>query len=125
MARYLDVLGTVFSVPDPESVAALSATFQVVAMNIGDAKSGLNALGSPQAWADWTGQSADTFAGKIGELPGQLDKAWNSYTSAAQALLNYSTRLTPVVSALSALAFEAEDAEGVLRGTITTRNQII
>jgi hypothetical protein len=125
MTRYLDVLGRVFSVPDPDSVAALSASYRAVAVDIGNAESGLSALASPQAWAEWTGQAADAFAQKIGALPRQLGQAWQSYNTVAWALADYAGNLQPVVSALSALVFEAENAEGTLSATAAARNQVI
>jgi hypothetical protein len=125
MTRYLDVLGRVFSVPDPDSVAALSASYRTVAVDIGDARSELSALASPQAWAEWTGPAADAFAQKIGGLPHQLEQAWQSYSAVAWALADYAGNLQPVVQALSALVFEAENAEGALRATTAARNQVI
>ena len=125
MTRYLEVLGRSFTVPDPDSVASLSASFRTVCINIGDAQHQLGALGSPQAWGDWTGQAADAFGRSVGILPRQLDQAWQSYNTVACALADYAGELSPVVAALGTLAFQAEEAEGTLRATTTARNQAI
>jgi hypothetical protein len=125
MTRYLEVFGTSFTVPDPNSVASLSASFRTVCVNIGDAQNQLSALGSPQAWGEWTGQAADAFSRSIGALPHQLDQAWQSYNTVASALADYAGELSPVVAALGNLAFQAEEAEGTLRATTTARDQVI
>jgi hypothetical protein len=125
MSYYLDVLGRSFSVPDPVIVTALSGSYRAIATEIGDTRSQLSALASPQAAAEWTGLAADTFGGKIGALPGQLGKAWQSYSTVAWALSDYANQLDPVVAALRRLAYEADDAEGALRGTMIARDQVI
>jgi hypothetical protein len=125
MTRYLDVLGRSFTVPDPDSVASLSASFRTVCINIGDAQHQLSALGSPQAWGEWTGQAADAFGRSVGVLPHQLGQAWQSYNTVACALADYAGELSPVVAALGTLAFQAEEAEGTLRATVAAREQAI
>lgn len=125
MPRYLEILGQSFPVPDPDSIASLAASFRAVCTNVGDAESQLSALGSPQAWGEWTGQAADAFARSLGQLPKQLGQAWQSYNTVTWALSEYAAGLGPVVAALGSLAIEAEDAEGTLRGTTIARNQAI
>jgi hypothetical protein len=125
MTRYLDVLGRSFTVPDPGDLASLSASYRAVCVNIEDAKGQLGALRSPQAWAEWTGLAADAFARSIGRLPGQLDQAWQSYNTAAWALSEYASGLGPVVAALSALAYQAEEAQGHLTAVTAAREQVI
>jgi hypothetical protein len=125
MARYLGILGRSFTVPDPGDVASLSASYRAVCVNIEEAKGQLGALGSPQAWGEWTGLAADAFARSIGRLPGQLDQAGQSYNTAAWALSEYASGLGPVVAALSALAYQAEEAQGHLTAVTTAREQVI
>jgi hypothetical protein len=123
MARYLEILGTAFSVPDPDSVASLAASFGTVRDNLGDTENDLGALRSPEAWAEWTGQAADAFARSLGQLPGELSQARQSYATVAAVLSGYAAGLGPVVAALSALALEAEDAESTLQAVTAARNQ--
>jgi len=125
MTRYLDVLGRSFTVPDPGDVAGLSASYRAVCVNLDDAKGQLGALGTPQAWGEWTGLAADAFARSIGRLPGQLEQAWQSYNTAAWALSEYASGLGPVVTALSALAYQAEEAQGHLTAVTAAREQVI
>ena len=125
MTRYLEILGQSVPVPDPDSVAILSGQYRAVATTIGDAKSQLAGIGTGQAQAIWAGQAASAFSRKLGELPGQLEQALQSYTTVAWALSGYADGLRPVVAALSSLAYQAEEAEGTLRATVNARNQVI
>lgn len=115
MASYIDLLGKSFWLPDPDSVSALAGDFAGIRNNIADAQSQLQALRSPGAWAEWTGQAADAFLRCLGQLPGQLSQAEESYATVAAALSGYATGLDPVVSSVRSLVPEAEEAEAVLR----------
>ena len=125
MTRYLEILGQSVPVPDPDSVAILSSQYRAVATTIGVTKSQLAGIGTAQAQAVWAGQAASAFSRKLGELPGQLEQAWQSYNTVAWALSGYASALRPVVAALSSLAYQAEEAEGTLRATVSARNQVI
>jgi uncharacterized protein YukE len=125
MTLYEDVLGRTFNVPDPVAVAALARSYRGIAQEAGDAQAKLTALASPQAWAGWTGQAADTFSQKIGVLPGQLGKACDSYGRVAWALTDYAAQLEPVVSALTALVNQASDAQGTLDYTVAARDRAL
>jgi hypothetical protein len=125
MTGYLEILGQSFTTPDPDSVASLSASYSAVCTTIEDAKTALSAIGSPQATAQWSGQAADTFASRLGNLPGQLEQAWESYNTVARALYSYAGSLRPVVSALRSLAYQAEEAEGTLAATRAARDQAV
>jgi uncharacterized protein YukE len=125
MTGYLEIFGQSFTTPDPDSVASLSARYSGLCATIADAKSGLTAIGSPQANAEWAGQAADTFASKLSNLPGQLEQAWQSYDAVARALSGYASSLRPVVFALNSLASQAEEAEGTLSATQAAREQAI
>lgn len=125
MTGYLEIFGQSVTTPDPDSVASLSARYSGLSATIAEAKDGLHAIGSPRAMADWVGQAADTFASKLGNLPGQLKQAWESYNAVARALSGYASSLRPVVSALYSLASQAEEAEGTLNATLAAREQAI
>jgi ABC-type transporter Mla subunit MlaD len=125
MTRYLEILGRSVTVPDPDCVASLATGYGAVGSSIGHAKDQLTGLGSVESWAQWTGVSADEFAGKLGGLPGQLGQALDSYNTAAWALSEYASGLGPVVAALVALSYQAEEAEGTLRATQAARDQAI
>jgi uncharacterized protein YukE len=125
VTRYLEILGQSVPVPDPDSVAILSSQYRAVATTIGVTKSQLAGIGTAQAQAVWAGQAASAFSRKLGELPGQLEQAWQSYNTVAWALSGYASALRPVVAALSSLAYQAEEAEGTLRATVSARNQVI
>jgi hypothetical protein len=115
MASYIDLLGKSFWLPDPDSVSALAGDFAGIRNNIADAQSQLQALRSPGAWAEWTGQAADAFLRCLGQLPGQLSQAEESYATVTAALSGYASGLDPVVSSVRSLVPEAEEAEAVLR----------
>jgi hypothetical protein len=125
MTRYLEIFGQSVTTPDPDSVASLSARYSGLSATIADAKDGLHGIGSPQAVAQWSGPAADTFASKLGNLPGQLGQAWQSYDAVARALSGYASSLRPVVSALYTLASQAGEAEGTLTATQAAREQAI
>jgi hypothetical protein len=125
MTGYLEIFGQSVTTPDPDSVASLSARYSGLSATIAEAKDGLHAIGSPQAIADWVGQAADTFASKLGNLPGQLEQAWQSYDAVARALSGYASSLRPVVSALTSLASQAEEAQGTLVAAQAAREQAI
>lgn len=115
MARLMEVLGKSFWLPDPDSVSHLAGTFGAIRDNLGETDSQLQALRSPGSWADWTGPAADAFARCLGQLPGQLGQAHESYATVAAALSSYAAGLYPVVNALLSLGTEAEEAESTLR----------
>jgi hypothetical protein len=115
MASHMDVLGISFWLPDPDSAEILARNFGAVATNIAASEDQLKALRSPQAWAEWTGHAAGAFASRLGQLPGQLGQAHESYASVAAALSSYAAGLRPVVSRLVTLSQEAEGTESTLR----------
>jgi hypothetical protein len=125
MSSSVEIFGQWITLPDPDSVASLSTHYDGVCTTLTDAKSQLGAIGSPQASARWIGSAADTFASRLGSLPGELEQAWQSYNGVARALSGYSTNLRPVVAALRSLAYQADEAEGTLYATQTARDQAI
>ena len=124
MTRSLDVAGTVITVPGPDEIVTLSGRFQAMGGALADAQDQLSALASPQAWNQWTGQAAGAFGQTIGQLPGQLAAAQESYHAVAAALSDYAGQLRPVVATLSSLAARAEEAVGNLKATQTARDEV-
>jgi hypothetical protein len=125
MSSSVEILGQWITLPDPDSVASLSTRCYGVCTTLADAKSQLSAIGSPQAAAQWAGSAADTFATRLGSVPGELEQAWQSYEAVARALSSYSSNLRPVVAGLRSLAYQAEEAEGTLYATQAARDQAI
>jgi hypothetical protein len=125
MTRYLEILGKSVTMPDPDVVASMSASYYGMCNTIAEAKAQLTAIGSPQSAAQWHGQAADTFATRLGSLPGQLEQAWQSYNDVARALSGYASNLRPVIAALNSLVYQAEEAEGTLRATQSAREQAV
>ena len=104
MMGSLDVAGTIIAVPDPDEIASLSGRFRAMGQALADAQDQLTALASLQAWSQWTGQAANAFGQTVGQLPGQLGVAQESYHAIAAALSDYAGQLRPVVAALTSLA---------------------
>jgi uncharacterized protein YukE len=125
MARQLVILGTSVTLPDPASVTDLAASFAEQGGQLADLESALQALGRPDAWGDWTGLAADAFGQSIGQLPAELGDVCDAYGDVAAALRQYAGQLEPVVDALSALSYPAEEAEYTLAATERARAQAI
>lgn len=125
MSSSVEILGQWITLPDPDSVASLANRYYGVGATLAEAKSQLSAIGSPQAAARWTGAAADTFATRLGRVPGQLEQGWQSCNTVARVLAGYSSNLRPVVAALRSLAHQAEEAQGTLRATQAARDQAV
>ncbi|HEX3753147.1 MAG TPA: hypothetical protein VHW06_21440 [Streptosporangiaceae bacterium] len=113
--RYIDVIGLSFWLPDPDDVAQLAGSFGAIKNNLGDTQQQLQALRSPEAWANWTGRAAGVFASQLSTVPGQLSQAHEAYATVTAALSSYSTGLYPVRNAILSAATEAEEAENTLQ----------
>ncbi len=125
MTRRLVILGTPVTVPDPASATDLGVSFREVSGHLADLEGTLQTLTRPDAWGDWTGQAADAFGQSIGQLPAELGDMADAYGQVASALARYAGQLEPVVNSLTALSFQAEDAEGTLTAVRTARAQAI
>lgn len=125
MSQQLVILGTSVTLPDPGSVTALAADFQQQGGQLADLESNLQSLTRPDAWGEWTGLAADTFGQSIGQLPAELGVVADAYEDVASALQQYAGQLEPVVSSLSSLSYQAEDAEGALAAIQNARSQAI
>ena len=121
----VEILGQWINLPDPDSVASLSAHYNGVCTTIAEAKSQLSTIGSAQDRAEWTGVAAGKFATLLGRVPGELEQAWQSCNTVARALADYSSGLRPVVAAMRSLAYQAEEAQGTVRATQAAREQAI
>jgi uncharacterized protein YukE len=125
MSRQLVILGTSVTLPDPASVTDLAAGFQQHGGQLADLETALQSLTRPDAWGDWTGLAADAFGQSIGQVPAQLADISDAYEDVASALQQYAGQLEPVVSSLSSLSYQAEDAEGALAAVQNARAQAI
>ena len=125
MSSSVEILGQWITLPDPDSVASLSAHYHAAGTTIAEAKSQLSAIGSAPDRAGWRGLAADKFATLLGSVPGELEQAWQSCNTVARALSGYSSNLRPVVAALRSLAYQAEEAQGTLYATRIARDQAI
>jgi hypothetical protein len=125
MTRRLVILGTTVTVPDPASATDLAAGFREQGSDLADLEATLQSLTRPDAWGDWTGLAADAFGQSIGQLPAEIGDVRDAYDDVASALQRYAGQLEPVVNSLTALSFQAEDAEGTLTAVRTARSQAI
>lgn len=125
MTRRLVILGTTVTVPDPPSATDLSVSFRGVGGHLADLEGTLQTLTRPDAWGDWTGLAADAFGQSIGQLPAELGDMASAYGEVASALQRYAGQLEPVVNSLTALSYQAEDAEETLAAVRTARAQAI
>jgi uncharacterized protein YukE len=125
MTRRLVILGTTVTVPDPASATDLAAGFREQGGHLADLEATLQTLTRPDAWGDWTGLAADAFGQSIGQLPAEIGDVRDAYDDVASALQRYAGQLEPVVNSLTALSFQAEDAEGTLTAVRTARSQAI
>jgi len=125
MSRQLVILGTPVTLPDPASVTDLAAGFQQQGGQLAHLQTTLQSLTRPEAWEAWIGQAADAFGRSIGQLPAQIGDVSDAYEHVASALQQYAGQLEPVVSSLSSLSYQAEDAEGALAAVSTARSQVM
>ena len=125
MTRRLVILDTSVTVPDPASATDLGVSFREVSGHLADLEGTLQTLTRPDAWGDWTGGAADAFGQSIGQLPAELGDMAGAYGEVASALQRYAGQLEPVVNSLTALSYQAEDAEGTLAAIRTARAQAI
>jgi uncharacterized protein YukE len=125
MTRHLVILGTSVTLPDPGSASDLAARFQDQSGQLADTEATLQALTRPDAWGGWTGLAADAFGQSIGQLPAELGDVRDAYEDVVTALRQYAGQLEPVVSSLSSLSYQAEDAEYTLAAVRRARSQAI
>lgn len=88
----------VFDIGDPTpgdtyQIDQVARTWDRVADSAEYAETKLRGLLGDEAVATWIGQAGDSFRERSSDLPGQLEKAKNSYRMAAEALQWWSRRL--------------------------------
>lgn len=85
---------------DPDAVAQLSAHFRQICDVMSSARDKIHAIRSDSTTSQWFGMSADAFRDKLGDLPGQLDKAVASYDEMAWCTWRYENTLRSLQSQL-------------------------
>ena len=73
----------------------------------------LNSFGSNANALTWVGQTADTFKGQFGPLPGRLQKLYTSYSEASDALNAYWPQLQTAQTKADSALRQAQDANAV------------
>jgi uncharacterized protein YukE len=121
--RFIDVLGQSFWLPDPGEVSQLASSFGAIENNLADTLQQVQALRSPQSWAQWSGRAAGVFASQLSTVPTQLSEAHEAYATVTAALSNYATGLNPVHSAIGSLVTEGEEAETNLQAETAELNR--
>lgn len=114
MTRYWDILGRVFTTPDPVALEDLAWRHRVVCDDVADSRSRLDAICARLSSGDWAGSAANAVAQMYGALPGQLDKAWKSYYMVANALFRYAGAVSDIAQRLSAINAAAQEAQAMV-----------
>ena len=121
----MEILGQWINLPDPDSVASLSARYDGVCTTIAETKSQLSAIGSAQdrgpGGRGWRPVSSPPCSAAC---PVSLSKH-GSPTTPWREPCRLFERLRPVVAALRSLAYQAEEAQGTVRATQAAREQAI
>jgi NAD(P)-dependent dehydrogenase (short-subunit alcohol dehydrogenase family) len=114
MTRYWDILGQVFTTPDPIDLEDLAWRHRAVCDDVADSRSRLEAIGARLNSAVWAGPAASAFAQTYGALPGQLDRAWKSYYTVANVLFRYAGEVSDIGRRLSAINAAAQEAQATV-----------
>ncbi|WP_370380948.1 DUF6531 domain-containing protein [Catenulispora sp. GAS73] len=102
-----------------ESVQALAKEFGDFAHDVESAYRSLNSFGSDTAAMQWVGQTAESFKGQYGPLPGRLQKLFTSYSEASDALSAYAPALQAAQSKADSALRQAQDANADLQRATT------
>lgn len=78
---------------DPERVRELAGALTDFATDADIARRTVAAIADDSVIAEWVGKSGDAYRDRIGDLPGQLNKAATSYQMCADALAAYAPKL--------------------------------
>jgi uncharacterized protein YukE len=98
-----------FVIPgDPGALQAIAVRIRQIAAQVGDIRSRVesNGLGG-----SWSGRAADAFKSALGELPGELDKLYNSFSTAADAVTAYAGKVADFQSQANWLAAQLRQIE--------------
>ncbi|MGH2733266.1 MAG: WXG100 family type VII secretion target, partial [Actinomycetota bacterium] len=106
-----DALGGDPAPGDPGAFDALARSFSETAENAGEAHARLARFGSSVDAGIWSGEAADGFREKIGELPPRLKKLHDSYETAASGMGEYARTLRDLQAKARALLGRAEVAQ--------------
>ena len=105
-----------------ESVQALAREFGDFAHDVESAYRSLNSFGADTAAMQWVGQTAESFKGQYGPLPGRLQKLYTSYSEASDALSAYAPQLQAAQSKADSALRQAQDANVDLQRATTNAN---
>jgi hypothetical protein len=106
MSPVIEVLGEEVAIPDPHAIEELAGQYAKVRDEVGSARDRLLAADKTPSW---TGTSAEAFRQNLGDLPGQLSQAHDSYADMASTLTAYGVAIGEWVTRYSALALRAND----------------
>jgi uncharacterized protein YukE len=104
----MEVLGEQVPLPDPDAIEDLANHYGQVRDQIGEVQEQLQ--GADQD-TTWTGAAADAFRQGLGDLPGELTKAHNSYNDMAITLSAYADGVRSWVGQYRSLAQQANDVD--------------
>jgi uncharacterized protein YukE len=104
----MEVLGEQVPLPDPDAIEDLAGHYGQVRDQIGSVQDQLQ--GADQD-ITWTGAAADAFRKGLGDLPGELVKAHNSYSDMAITLSAYASGVRSWVDQYQSLARQANDVD--------------
>jgi len=110
------------SVPD---VADLAESLRTVARNAIGVQQRLERLSKSALSSLWVGQSADAFTLQMVELPAMSDKVFQSFSTAGQNLLTYSSELDALQARARACLERARQAESDLSSAMAARESAI
>lgn len=95
----------------PDEVGSLAGSFRRIASQ---AEQVAAAIRNAHADVHWTGAAADAFEGKLGKLPGDLDRIQKSYGLVGGALQSYESELGPIRSEYKSLAGQLQGLQSSL-----------
>lgn len=97
---------------EPRAYEELSGILGRTATNAENAHKRLSDLKESVDDSIWKGEAADAFKEQVGKLPGDLEKLFESYRAAADAMGEYGRTLTTLKEKADGLVSAAETAEG-------------
>jgi hypothetical protein len=106
VSQVLDVLGAEIPLPDPDAIQALADHYGEVAGEIGAVSADLEAAHGAE---DWQGAAADAFRNDLGDLPGELAKAHNSYAGMQRTVSSYAGSIRAWVGQVTSVAAQADE----------------
>ncbi len=114
MSVVVEVLGQQVVLPDVDAIGTLADHYQSVSTQAADAHDELQSAGRD---LNWQGLSSDLFRRTLGDLPGEMAKARNSYGVMATTLHTYADALGTWCGRYRSLAQTANDVSAELSQT--------